>query len=392
MLELATIENGLDEDAELPVEQGALVVETVTDEAGFRRLEADWNNVLAGSASANIFLTWEWMSAWWTHFGDSNQLHVLVVRESRDGTIVGLLPLMRKRQPFGAGWIRELSFLTTPLTAPDHLDLIAKKEYQSRVVDAVVKTLREQKGTWDVLSLNGIPAESALRKALVDDCPEGRAYQWERVCPCLTFPATWEEYFKTIPKKYRHNIRNRERKLERDANEPIVYRRVTEERELNQALADLFSLHEQTRKLQGETGAFGKQSMRAFHREIAGQFLRNDWLRFYQLQVGNRTIATAYCFRYGETVSYYQTGYDEKWSNYGPGVSLLVHLLRSSMEEGIKTFDFLRGNHPYKYRWTNQTQTDLKFGLAASFKGKAMLSTYSVLRDVRNRWKSWRQR
>ena len=58
----------------------AATVTSVRDREAFAALRNEWSDLLQSSASSSPFLTWEWLYAWWTHFGDSNGLRLLVVR------------------------------------------------------------------------------------------------------------------------------------------------------------------------------------------------------------------------------------------------------------------------------------------------------------------------
>ena len=66
----------------------------------------------------------------------------------------------------------------------------------------------------------------------------------------------------------------------------------------------------------------------------------------------NREKASGYfCFDDGETIYVYNSGFDPKFSMYSPGWVHLSRLIRHSIESGRKTFDFMRGDEEYKYRF-----------------------------------------
>jgi hypothetical protein len=45
-------------------------------DADLQDLAADWNKLLDTSASKTIFLTWEWMAAWWAVYGVQGELRM----------------------------------------------------------------------------------------------------------------------------------------------------------------------------------------------------------------------------------------------------------------------------------------------------------------------------
>ncbi|MGQ9730193.1 MAG: GNAT family N-acetyltransferase [Candidatus Zipacnadales bacterium] len=70
-----------------------LVIECVTDieSAGLRDI---WSDLLTASNAFSPSMSWEWAYAWYKHFGKGKAVEIRVVKESRSGQVVGLLPLM----------------------------------------------------------------------------------------------------------------------------------------------------------------------------------------------------------------------------------------------------------------------------------------------------------
>jgi hypothetical protein len=48
------------------------------------------------------------------------------------------------------------------------------------------------------------------------------------------------------------------------------------------------------------------------------------------------------------TIAVYAACYDPRYSEYSPGKALDAYTIRWAIQEGFKTYDFLRGNEPYK--------------------------------------------
>ena len=73
-----------------------LKVSVVDDERTLDALRAEWNGLLDDSASDTVFLTWEWITAWWRCYGAGKSLRVLKIEE--DGRLHALIPFYR--EPF----------------------------------------------------------------------------------------------------------------------------------------------------------------------------------------------------------------------------------------------------------------------------------------------------
>ena len=59
-------------------------------------------------------------------------------------------------------------------------------------------------------------------------------------------------------------------------------------------------------------------------------------------------MASFLCVEYAGTVGLYNSGFDPEHARLSPGIVLLAHVIRDAIERGVATFDFLRGEEPYK--------------------------------------------
>ena len=60
-------------------------------------------------------------------------------------------------------------------------------------------------------------------------------------------------------------------------------------------------------------------------------------------------VASFLCLEYAGAVGLYNSGFDPARAALAPGIVLLAHVIRDAIERGVPTFDFLRGEEPYKY-------------------------------------------
>lgn len=349
-------------------------------------LEPEWRALCEEASNAGIFTTWEWVKTWWEFFGKKVQPKVLVVRESGRGQVVGIAPFMLRRHPIsGLGPFRELALLGCTAAAPDHVDVICREDRREAVTGELVEFLDRNRGDWDVIRLDGMPSGSVFLEALLRRCDPADGVVLGRACPYLTLPATWDQFLSRKDRKFRYNLRSRAKRLARDTGGKITYHQVSAIEEMEPAMREFFRLHQQRRSGNGNTDAFQSAELRRFHLELAKTFLHRGWLRLYWMAVEGRPIASIYCFRYRNVVSFYNTGFDLAYSSYGPGMAVTAHAIRASIKEGAAEFDFLRGNYEYKYCWTDQVRYDKKTRLASTTVGRWLVRTYRVGLAIRNR-------
>jgi CelD/BcsL family acetyltransferase involved in cellulose biosynthesis len=356
-------------------------IEIVQSEEEFLALEPEWNGLLEESGLGNIFLTWEWMSTWWACFGRQHfQPWLITARDGNDGRLVGLLPLVSQTISFGGLRLRQLSFMAGDRVI-DHLDAISRPGYGTFVIPFLVDRLIGKRVRHDFVRLDAMRADSAFVKALLKAVEHRRGARHmavDSVCPYLKLPDSWDSYWTSIGKQSRYNFNRKAKRLQARANGAIDYRRVESKTELSDAVRELARLHQSRQQQKGNAGAFAQSRAVEFHSRVAERFLEKGWLRLYLLMVGRRAIAAIYCYRFGSTFSFYQSGYDPAWADCSPGALIMLHAVKEAINEGAHEFDFLRGEEPYKSLWTNTARTDQRLRIASSPPGWLILGAYQL--------------
>src|SRR5437879_919032 len=111
-------------------------VQLVQTNEEFRKLRSDWDELLARSASNTIFLTWEWLWAWWNAYAKTDdELLILLVRNS-DSMLAGIFPLyVRRTMAIRALPIRCLRFIGEGSFDSDYLNFITLPDEQTAILN-----------------------------------------------------------------------------------------------------------------------------------------------------------------------------------------------------------------------------------------------------------------
>lgn len=356
-------------------------IEIVQSEQGFLELESEWNRLLDASGLGNIFLTWEWISTWWRHFGRERlEPWVITARDSIDGRLVGLLPLALQTVKFGGLRLRQLSFMADDRVI-DHLDAITMPGYREVIVPFFVECLIGKRTRHDFVRLDAMRSDSGFVRALLEAIEHGAGAGHmihDSVCPYLPLPSSWDGYWTSIGKQSRYNFTRKAKRLQSRADGPVGYRTIDSKTELAGAIRELARLHQARQQQKGNPGAFAQNRAIEFHTELAGHFLDKGWLRLYLLTVAEHTIAAIYCYKFGGKFSFYQSGYDPAWGDCSPGALIMLHAVREAINEGADEFDFLRGTEAYKASWTSAARTDRRLRIASSLPGWLVLRGYQM--------------
>jgi CelD/BcsL family acetyltransferase involved in cellulose biosynthesis len=168
-------------------------------------------------------------------------------------------------------------------------------------------------------------------------------------------PATWDEYLAPMHRDRRYRVRH----LRRNALQKLEARMhvASTEAELSGAVDDLIKLHRARwdSKTDGQ-GAFRSQRYVAFHREVIGACHANGWIRFHRMEVAGKAAAVFYCYRYRDEVLYFQSGFDPSLQSFSIGQVLMGFAIETSIAEGARVFDLLKGDHGYKNSWSNDVR------------------------------------
>lgn len=340
---------------------------TTADE--FAALAGPWEALRAEAGAANPFLAHDWLARWWQTYAPGRQLWTILAYDlaydpAANGRLIGAVPLVLERARLGA---RRLAFMGAGEAAPNHLDLLVVPAHRDAFAHAVADSLRAARGQWDVLELLSLAGDSPAAAAFLAALgPAGMTPAVSRFarCPFATLPATYEEYLRGRGYQLRGQVRSKGRKL-RQAFPDAHFGQVQTGAELDPAFDALVRLHQARWAGRGELGAFADPRLVEFHRAFARDALRRDALRLYHLRIGGEFAAAFHCFRDGPRVSYYNAGFDQRWSKHSVGMLILAHAIERSIAEGATEFDFLQGEEAYKERWMTGCREDVRARAAA---------------------------
>jgi CelD/BcsL family acetyltransferase involved in cellulose biosynthesis len=326
--------------------------EVVEPERALGALAGHWSQLLRESAADTVFLTPEWMSAWWAAYARGRTSAVVLAR--RGGEIAGILPLQIAEERYrGTIPIRVLRFLGDGTHDSDYLDFIVPRGEEASVVPAFWAWLRGGAGPlrYDVARWNEIPAASpngAMIRALAAE--SGALIEEERVgCVVTALPASWDGYVAGLKPRMRTKVRSLRRELETGRTVTLVP--CGTEKALDATLESLFALHQRRWAARREPGVFGGPEKRAFYRALGRALLRRGWLDFHTLEVDGAPVAHQFCARYQGTSFLLQEGYDPAWEALGVGNVLRSMIVERLIAEGVGAYDFLAGVTDHKLSW-----------------------------------------
>jgi CelD/BcsL family acetyltransferase involved in cellulose biosynthesis len=315
--------------------------------------EDEWNRLAA--AGGNLFATFEWASAWWRMFGADASL-VLGAGRRPDGSLAALLPLVERRDR-GLRTLRLLghgpSDRLAPICAPDDRPAAAVALRELLAAAAADLFLGEQ-----------MPAEEGWAAAL-----GARVLQREASPTIDIADLDWDGFLARRSRNFRQQARRYERRLNERGE--VRFRLSDEPQRLAADLETMFELHA-ARWTDGGSSAF-TAPLREFHEDFARVALERGWLRLWLLELDGRPLAAWYGFRFANAEWFYQSGRDPAADADRVGFVLLLHTIRSAIEDGVGSYLLLRGDEAYKDRVADGDSSLETIALPLSARGRAAL-------------------
>jgi CelD/BcsL family acetyltransferase involved in cellulose biosynthesis len=285
---------------------------------------AQWDQLVDSSPLPSPFLR-----SWWLAGAGGPGRHFLLVVDGAH--LLGGLAL-EMRNP-----MLSIRMMGDGSLCPDHLDLLAAPGQEA----AVVGLLRD----WlcrpgeRLLDLKGIRPGSRLVEAL----PGRVRLEPMAVAPFTPLPGSPEAYRATLPAQFRKNLRVSAKRL---AAEGVAHQTIRGQAVL-QRLDILRELH------QAQWG--GRSGFLPVFDRFAAGFAGGcaaDEVVVHELRNDDLVAATVTAFEVARRVSLYQSARltDRRWRD--ATTVLLAAIIEDACARGFTEVDFLRGDEPYKGRFT----------------------------------------
>jgi CelD/BcsL family acetyltransferase involved in cellulose biosynthesis len=328
---------------------------------------AVWNALLARSGQDALFLSWEWLTAWWRHFGDSPGFRLRLCAAYRGDALAGIAPLYVQRATRRWFPVRSLQFVGNSwrddaTVASPYQDFIAISEERTAVREAVLGYAADS-DAWSELVVNfssDAPAwENALRRTSIARKFHLRATE-HSTSHQADLSSGFDAYLARLGQSTRRSLWHLRRRLD-----PLGTLRIEHAQPdgLEAAFEHLNRLHE----LRWGKPAFAGARLR-FHLDVARGLSTRGELQMSMIHIDDRVVSVLYDVR--KTASQYnlKVAFDpavERQFSLG-----LIHFgfaLEAAAQSGVTRYDFLAGPGQ---------QTDFKTHLAQK---RQELATVQVL-------------
>ena len=309
---------------------------TGTELRTFEDLAGHWRHLIDSCTEPTFFDSLTWQKAWWSEYGANSELKLLAVH-SDSGDIKMIAPLMVTRG--------EISFLgSTDLV--DYHDFLSAGRPDPRSVEAIARAVDEMPGV-DSIRFQSIPGNSATITGFRESAEKlgwEVEIKQEDVAPRIELPASWDAYLGALRKKDRHELRRKLRRLEAAGEMRQI--ELSRPDDVEAAMDDFMVLYRMSTTDKAE---FMTADRERFFRTVAVALARDCTTRLSFLEIDGEKVAVSLSFVCGGVRYLYNSGYNPARSSLSVGFLNHALTIKRSIEEGLRVFDFMRGDEAYKY-------------------------------------------
>ena len=309
----------------------------------FENLRDEWTNLLHALNEKDIFLTWEWLFAWWKNIGQhsKNQLCILAVR--KDDTLIGIAPFMLNKKRKGFLSLRRLENLGNPEC--DVSGIISSDPEET--IGAILNYLKKHDRDWDILELNELPGLSPATQQFLIGIENTKYRLFLRQEDHFYIPTSgdWSEYFLSLSKNLRHNLKRRKKRAEEMG--AVTYSQFSGSTLSWEAFQTIF----QVSKNSNFPDLYESERNKSFHKDLFELMQHRGWIQIETLTINHQPVAFHYGFLFDGKYEDWRGGMDNEYDALAPGKLLMMLALEERFKKGMRESDFLRGIYSYKMEW-----------------------------------------
>lgn len=330
-----------------------LRVDEYRDLASPAQLRVAWSELLAITPRADFFRSFDWLETYWRHYGSTQRLRLLVVRDDAAAdpqAPIGIVPLTVLTEPSKLGALRILTYPAAYWGS--HYGPIGAA--QEKILEAALAHVKRSRRDWDLLDLRFAPhAEVDPAATVAVMRRSGFAPTASSIVDHTSFielPASLEAYFAARPKRFRDNYRRAFRKLSQLGElRCIRYRPAGEAAGDGAPRWDLYDTCEAIarRSWQGSSTdgtTLTHEPIRPFLRDMHAAACRAGAADLTLLYLAGRPLAFLYGYHFGSSVYCLRTGFDASLASDGLGYIVYMQMIEDAIRRGDRLVDLGPGS------------------------------------------------
>jgi len=299
----------------------------------------------------------------------------LTVRDPRDGRLMLVLPLMRRRR-HGVTFLEFADF--------------GLCDYQGTIHDPSDRPLLLADATLRKRVAAALPGHDALALAKLGEDPlldhlfpgARRARMRVSAYPARLRPDWTEWRTATLDMSFRKNLDVKRRRLLRTG--PAEFTLLRDPEAITRAFDALRGYRAERFKAIGAPDLLANDAVHAFYRSMAIEGARDGTTRTQCLMLADVPIAVLFGLVHDGVYSMLLIGLDAaRHGRLSPGLLAIEDSMRAAIETGDRVYDFTIGDHPYKGQFGGAAVPLYEWHQARTLRGQAAVLATTLAREAK---------
>jgi CelD/BcsL family acetyltransferase involved in cellulose biosynthesis len=321
-------------------------LEVVQNQGRFSAIETEWNDLTARIFDGHPFFSHFWFVNYYRDFFAGRPLFVVAVREGEG--LVGLFPAILGRRRLAGIPLKEARLIAGEHS---HVNRIMVEPGRNDVVEMMLNRLCEE-GV-DLIYIEDVPESSPDADWWRKYCRSRRlplAVRQVRSSPYIATSCIFDEYRKSLSKKFRELLNHRLNRINRAGGFEI--KTFTEGADVDRALTDLEAIAAKSWQGREGSGLFSQPDTDRFYRDLIRHSMENGYGAVPILYFDDKPAAFEFHVMHGKTEYCLKAEYSREFDKVSPGAVLDLELVKRAFESDTEVYDLLGYADQYKLRWT----------------------------------------
>lgn len=329
-----------------------VTLQTVTDVAGIRALDADYARLCRVTGNGLPFSQHAWHLTWCKHFlnGDpriEDEPLFYILRDARNDC-VGILPFIVSRRRFGPLKVVSVVLLGADPAITEIRTPLVQEGYGHLTARAARDAL-ENVADWDWIHWSGLNGEFAAALSA------GKDLQWQAPVSdfVLDLPPSWEEFRSGLKHNIRESLRHCYNSLARHGHS-FEFDVIESPAELRPALSRFLQLHRMRAACArgpAHPDRFASPVSQEFLYAVCERLADSGALKLFALKIGAEIVAMRIGFVVGDALYLYYSGFDPQWWNFSVITTTLAEAIKYAIGLGLRIVNLSPTRDIAKTRW-----------------------------------------
>lgn len=321
-----------------------------------------WANLIHGNdvsiLSNDVTVSPEWATALYRAFTDPKEQFTLAAQDET-GAVTGVFPMFRRTIRLH-GFIRchDVAPVTDIHAGRSGFCLAAPHPH---LAQELLNGITAEGIVWDRFHMTVVAGSEsdAMLERFAHSADRRVHLEVVQKSPYMELPTSWETFWNQRDGKFRAQLRNRERKLRLQGH--LDYKVVETVGDVEWLLGAIKAVERDSWKHEAGSSIERDHRQVVFYDVLLPLAAKRGWLSGHVLTMESEPIAYLLGLRCGRQFSGLKHSFNARYRDVGAGNLIQMMTIRTLIEQGVASYDFMGNFEPHKKVWTDKTYQRKRF-------------------------------